>query len=38
MRWEWVSEWRSTHIDPKRRGLGWGVVEGKPGRGISLEM
>jgi phosphoglycolate phosphatase-like HAD superfamily hydrolase len=37
MRWELVSGWRSTLIELKGRGMGWGVAEGKPGRG-TFEM
>jgi hypothetical protein len=41
VRWEWVSEWRSTLIEAKKRGRwedGRRVAEGKPGRRISFEM
>jgi hypothetical protein len=39
VRQEWVSGWRSTLIETKRREDGIGVfVEGKLGRGISFEM
>jgi hypothetical protein len=38
MRWEWVCGWESILIEAKGRGMGWGIVEGKPGRGITFEI
>jgi len=30
--------WRSTLIEAEGEGMGWGVVEGKLGKGIAFKM
>lgn len=36
VRWEWESGWESTLLE--ERGMVWGFMEGRPGRGISFEL
>jgi hypothetical protein len=33
-----VDGWGSTLIDAGRGGMGWGFLEGKPGKRITFEM
>jgi hypothetical protein len=35
---EWVSGWRNTLIEAGREGSDRGVLEGRPGKGITFEM
>jgi len=38
VRWEREGGWGSILIEAGRGGVGWGFVEEKPGKGMTLEM
>jgi hypothetical protein len=38
LRQEWVGRWQNNPIETERGRRGWGLLEGKLGRGITFKM